>query len=385
MMTPFKKAVGKLHLWLGLASGLIVFIVALTGAIFTFQDDIRDLTEPWRKVPVQTTAMQLPSQLEAAALAPHPGIAAKDCWTTYFGPERSATVFFVDKAGAPIMVSLNPYTGQVLHETDLRTHFFTIVQEIHMHLLLPEAVAKWVVGGGISIFVVMLITGLVLWWPKRKQERKQRFTIKWGARWRRVNYDLHNVLGFYAASIALVLALTGLFMIFPWMLDSTVFVINGGPVDKREKISAKVDTLQPAAAAAQPLHDLVYREARRLSPRAEMILIGPASTRKDPVYCWTYGKALHYYHRDEYAFHPVSGQLMEFLPHARKGRGTLFSDMNYDLHVGQILGFGGKIVAFLTSLIVASMPVTGTIIWWGRRNKTKKPKTRAQSAQLAPV
>ena len=41
-------------------------------------------------------------------------------------------------------------------------------------LLLPEAVAKWVVGISISIFVVMLGTGIVLWWPKRRQERKQR-------------------------------------------------------------------------------------------------------------------------------------------------------------------------------------------------------------------
>jgi uncharacterized iron-regulated membrane protein len=376
-MTPFKKAVGKLHLWLGLASGLVVFIVSLTGAIFVFQDDIRDLTEPWRKVPAQATAPVRPSQLQAAALAGHPGVAAKDCWTTYFGPERSATVFFVDKAGAPIQVYLNPYTGRVLHEQDLRGHFFSIIQEIHMHLLLPEAVAKWVVGLSISVFVVMLLTGLVLWWPKRRQERKQRFTIKWGGRWRRVNYDLHNVLGFYAASVGLVLALTGLFMIFPWMLDSTMFVINGGPVDPREKISAKVDTLQAVPAAAQPLPDVVYRTARRLSPRAEMVLMGPTGNGKDPVYCWTYGKALHYYHRDEYAFHPVSGQVLQFLPHSSKSAATRFSDMNYDLHTGQILGFGGKLVAFLASLIAASLPVTGTLIWWGRRSKTKKKRPAA--------
>ena len=376
-MTPFKKAIGKVHLWLGLASGLVVFIVSLTGAIFVFQDDIRDLTEPWRKVEAQNVPMRLPSQLQAAALAAHPGIKAADCWTTYFGPVRSATVFFTDKAGAPIMVSLNPYTGQVLHETDLRTHFFTIIQEIHMHLLLPEAVAKWVVGGSISIFVVMLLTGLVLWWPRRQQERKQRLTIKWGARWRRVNYDLHNVLGFYAASIGLILALTGLFMIFPGLLESSMVIINGGALDPRQKLSATVDTLRPVPAAAQPLPDVVYRTARRLSPRAEMILLGPVGTGKAPAYCWTYARALHYYHRDEYAFHPVSGEVLQFLPHAGKSPATRFGDMNYDLHVGQILGFGGKLVAFLASLISASLPVTGTIIWWGRRNKPKKTKRQA--------
>lgn len=371
-----KKAVGKVHLWLGLASGLVVFIISITGAIFTFQDDIRDLTEPWRKVEAQSTAPVLPSQLKAAALAYHPSAVINDAWVTYFAPDRSATVFFLDKAGLPIQVYLNPYTGQVLHEMNLRTHFFTIIQEIHMHLLLPEAVAKWVVGISISIFVVMLLTGLVLWWPKRKQERKQRFTIKWGARWRRINYDLHNVLGFYAASIGLLLALSGLFMIFPWMLESIRFAVDSGRPAPQEIMTMQLDTLQRATAATQPLGDIIYRNVRRLSPTHEMVLIGPTGSTKAPAFCWTYQKALHYYHRDEYAFHPVSGQLLESRFHATKSTGTKFSDMNYDLHTGQILGFGGKLVAFLGSLISASLPVTGTIIWWGRRNKTKRKKHR---------
>lgn len=228
------------------------------------------------------------------------------------------------------------------------------------------------VGGSVIIFVVMLITGLVLWWPKRKQERKQRFTIKWGARWRRVNYDLHNVLGFYAASIAVVLALTGLFMVFPGLLDSAVLVANGGREYPQEKAVAKVDTLQAVTAVIEPLPDIIYRTVQRRSPGAEMVLIGPAGTGKDPAYCWAYEKTLHYYHRDEYAFHPVSGQVLQARFHAGKSNGGKLSDMNYDLHTGQLLGLGGKIVAFLASLISASLPVTGTVLWWGRKQKSKK-------------
>ncbi|MCI1187826.1 PepSY domain-containing protein [Hymenobacter sp. DH14] len=378
-----KQAVGKLHLWLGLASGLVVFIVSLTGAIFTFQDEIRDLTERGRKVEPQATALLLPSRLQAAALAGHPGVQASTVWTTYFGPERAATVFFTDPASQPIMVSLNPYTGQIVNEQNLRRHFFSIVQEIHMTLLLPEAVAKWVVGGSVVIFLLMLGTGLVLWWPKRKQERKQRLTIKWGARWRRLNYDLHNVLGFYVAGIAGLLALTGLFMIFPLLLDSAVLVANDGRTYPQEKTVAKVDTLQAVTAAAQPLPDIIYRTVRRRSPQAEMVLIGPVGTGKAPAYCWAYQRALHYYRRDEYAFHPVSGQLLLAHFHAGKSTGGKLSDMNYDLHTGQILGLGGKIVAFLASLLAASLPVTGTLLWWGRRHKKPKPKPRVAATALS--
>ena len=379
-----KQAVGKLHLWLGLASGLVVFIVSITGAIFTFQDEIRDATEPWRTVEAQAAAPMLrPSRLQAAALARHPDVDKNTTWVTYFGPERSATVFFTDPAGASTQVYLNPYTGRVLHEQDLRHHFFSIVQAIHMTLLLPEAVAKWVVGGSVVIFLLMLGTGLVLWWPKRKQERKQRLTIKWGARWRRLNYDLHNVLGFYVACIAGLLALTGLFMTFPLLLDAAVLVANGGRTYPQENVVAKLDTLQTVSTAAQPLPDVIYRAVRRRSPQAEMVLIGPTGTGKAPAYCWAYQRALHYYQRDEYAFHPVSGQLLQAHFHADRSTGGKLSDMNYDLHTGQIMGRGGKIVAFLASLLAASLPVTGTLLWWGRRHKTARPKPQLAVAASA--
>jgi uncharacterized iron-regulated membrane protein len=367
-----KQLVGKLHRWLGLTSGLVVFIVSITGAIFTFQDEIRDATQPWRHAPGSSTNWLAPSQLEATAVAHHAG--ATPSWVMYMGPGRSALILLTDKAGGYYVASVDPYSGRWLHEQNLRYDFFTIIQEIHMYLLLPVAVAKWVVGGSVLIFVAMLITGIVLWWPKRKAERRQRFTIKWGSRWRRVNYDLHNVLGFYAASVAVVLALTGLVMTFEWVSNTVYFVSNGGETYPQEKTKPMVDTTQLAQTARQPLIDLCYQQLKRNSPKAEMLYLSNPTTSKEPVYALAYGRALHYYHRDEYYFHPTTGSLLKFMPHAAKSNGAKMSDVNYDLHTGQILGLGGKIIAFLASLISASLPVTGFLVWWGRRNKAKKPR-----------
>ncbi|TPG62423.1 PepSY-associated TM helix domain-containing protein [Hymenobacter nivis] len=367
-----KQAIGKLHLWLGLGSGLVVFVVSLTGAIFTFQDEIRDAVEPWRLVAAPAHGAPLPpSRLHAATVAQHPG--ATPLYTTYYGPGRSTTVYFSDPAGGSYMASLNPYTGQLLHEQNLRTDFFSIVQALHMYLLLPIAVGEWIVGVAVAIFLVMLVTGLVLWWPKRRQERKQRLTIKWGSKWRRLNYDLHQVLGFYVAAGAFVIALSGLFMSFGSWLQAASTLANAGHHYPQEETPPRVDTLAAALAPAQPLVDVAYAQVRRQSPTADMVMVGPANDPKQPLYCLTYQKALHYYHRDEYYFHPVSGQLLGALPHATKSPGKKLGDLNYDLHTGQILGLGGKIVAFLISLISASLPVTGTLLWWGRRHKAKKP------------
>lgn len=60
------------------------------------------------------------------------------------------------------------------------------------------------------------------------------------------------------------------------------------------------------------------------------------------------------------------------MPHAAKSPGKKPGDLNYDLHTGQLLGLGSKIVAFLTSLISVSLPIAGTLLWWGYCYKAEK-------------
>ena len=63
----FKKIIGKVHLWLGLTSGLVVFIVAITGCLYAFKDEIENASEPYRRVSPSATNFLLPSQLAAIA------------------------------------------------------------------------------------------------------------------------------------------------------------------------------------------------------------------------------------------------------------------------------------------------------------------------------
>ncbi|RZL03958.1 MAG: PepSY domain-containing protein, partial [Hymenobacter sp.] len=212
----FRKLIGKLHLWLGLASGLVVLIVSLSGAVFVFQDDIRDLTQPWRKVAVQAQPMLPPSGLQAAAVRALPGSTAS--WITYNGPDRSVAVYLSTAKGDMYYGFLNPYTGHVLKVQNAQSDFFTLVQYLHMYLLLPPAIGKWIVDIAVITFVIMLVSGIVLWWPRNKAARKQRFSVKWDASPKRRTYDLHNVLGFYASALALVLALSGLCISYEWLM-----------------------------------------------------------------------------------------------------------------------------------------------------------------------
>jgi len=370
-MTAFKKALLFIHRWLGFISGLVVFIVSITGCIFCFQDEIQDAIHDYRTVAVSDAPFVKPSALKSAALKYLPK--GTYAGIIYNGPERAALVGVIDKAGYHNLYT-NPYTGKILGDDILQKNFFVIVEHIHLYLLLPANIGSVVVGTAVIIFVVLMITGIILWWPKRKTDRKRSFTIKWNGRWRRINYDLHNVLGFYATGIAIILAVTGLCISFEWVREGIYKAANLGKTIAYERKVFKSDSTLKAIKQKVPAIDIAYQTMVEKSPQAKMLIFYGGNTAGEALNGIAYKKVLHYDSRDTYQFDQYTGKTLQYLPNSKKSRGLKLEDMNYDIHVGQIAGLPGKILAFVVSLICASLPVTGFIIWLGKRKKKPKAK-----------
>ncbi len=360
---------GKLHLWLGFTSGLIVFIIAVTGCLYAFQAEIQDLTQPFRFVEKREAEFLPPSKLKAVAEEILPGKHIHA--VLYSGPEKAAQViFFSFDPEYYDIVYLNPYTAEVLKVKDVEADFFQIILDGHFYLWLPPEIGQPIAATATLIFVVMLITGIILWWPKRKQNAKQRFTIKWDARWRRKNYDLHNVMGFYISCIALILALTGLVWGFQWFANG-VYQSAGG-----EKSLVYSDPLSDSTVqytGDKPAIDKIYDRMKLQYPEAQSIEIhiplsasyaiaANANPETD-----TYWK-IDYRYYDQNTLEEVTvDHIYGRFPQAKAADKLI--RLNYDIHTGAIWGLPGKILAFLVSLVCASLPVTGFYIWWGRRNK----------------
>ncbi|MFD2874339.1 PepSY-associated TM helix domain-containing protein [Mucilaginibacter ximonensis] len=370
-MTPLKKTILFIHRWLGFISGLVVVIVSLTGCLYVFQDEIQDALYDYRKVAVEQKPFMLPSQLRQIAFRYYP-TAEKDPVVGYYGKDRPAIVMLnVPKVGLRY-ISLNPYNGKFLHDENIMRNFFVVVEYIHLYLLLPPAIGRQIVGWCVVIFVLLLITGIVLWWPKRKSDRKRSFSIKWNGRWRRVNYDLHNVLGFYACSAALILAITGLSICFDWVTKGINKAVNLGKTYAAEERTSVSDSLHKPRIAVNTW-DKGFLYATQHSPQAHMYIIyGETAKASGTITVNAYYEAMRYYKGDSYTFDQFSAKPLKELKHQAKSAGLKLNDMNYDIHIGQILGLPGKIIAFLASLICASLPVTGFVIWWGKRNKKGK-------------
>lgn len=373
----FKKINAWLHLWLGLASGIVVFVLGITGCALVFEHEIKAMINPWVAVKAPAGAKILaPSALYQSVQQALPGKQIESVW--YYGENRSAR-FSAHEVDSTIYV--NPYTAEVLgmfKDADI----FKFFKDGHYYLWMPEKIGHQVVGWGTLIFFLLLISGIILWWPKKwtKKTREQSFKIKWKAKLKRVNYDLHNVLGFYSILIALLFAFTGLMMSFSWF-NNSVFWLAGGT--KSPRITAVSDsTLQIKTNLLNQIDKAWHKGVFEIAEHKPYeILMHFPEKASEAIYVCTdmYRGTWRDVYLDQYTLKelPASNKRLR-----DENLAAWLRRSNYGLHVGEIGGLTTKIIFFLVSLICASLPITGFYIWWGKQKKKPEKKKALLNPQI---
>jgi uncharacterized iron-regulated membrane protein len=367
-----KKVFGKIHLWLGLASGLIVFIVALTGSILVFEEEL-ELLFHRKQLKVEQVLPQRKTYDEMAAIvqAEFPGKKIKG-FNVYPDPERSV-LFSIGKDKEELwLVGINQYTGKILGYQNQRTRFFTTVLQLHRYLLMGKT-GKAITGVSCLVFITLLISGLIIWWPATKAAIKQRFRIKWKAKFKRVNWDFHAVFGFYSFIFLLVIAATGLVWSYPWV-NKMIFVLSDGKPQVKYKAPANISPGNASSAGifekvvAETNRQLVYKGELRVSiPPEDSVSINVFKENKETRLANVASAAW---------FDRRSGEVLRVRPYEKESAGMKVRRLIYPIHTGSLYGWPTKIVAFVVTLFAASLPVTGTMIWLGRKKKAKKQLAR---------
>lgn len=388
--SAFRKVNDWLHLWLGLTSGIVVFIVSITGCMYAFQQEIKDALEPWRFVEVQDKGFVPPSQLLDTAAVYMPG--KTPTGLTYSNAEGAAAVGYDSFENGErhfTAVFMNPYIGDFLQKQQLlgngQFDFFRFIIDGHRALWLPYEIGRPIVGVCTLIFVLLLLSGLVMWWPKngKKANLNKSFKIKWNGSFKRVNYDLHNVVGFYSLMLAFVLAVTGLVWSFEWVADSLYFVASGGETKPgHHHPHSDVSKAGTFESDTISMLDLAWYKTLEQEPEAQGWYMTPVlEDEEDAIEIIAYQDQGSWYNHntyyyDQHTLEPFRVQADRF---SEAGFADQLEMLNYDIHVGAVAGLPGKILAFFISLICASLPVTGFLVWW---NKRKKPKKKAAPAGL---
>lgn len=372
MALKARKICIKLHLYLGLLSGIVVFIVCVTGCLYVFKDEITGLSQQWKTVEVQNTPTLFPS--EVLAIANKEASDTMPSAITYGRPSDAVFVDYYNFEKGMTTVYINQYTGQIL-KTIIKQKddfdFFRFVLDGHRHLWLPQDIGKPIVGVSVLIFVIILITGLVIWWPKRwnKKVLKRNFTLKR----KNLLWGLHSVLGSYSFILLLLLALTGLIWSFDWYSKS-VYKLSGGGELKPYTLPLSDTTQVDGAKTKNKILDRLFIQLASETPNAADYYIALPSSKDGVIrVSIAYIKGAYYktdnLFFDRYTLKPLQGTG----PYAGKYEDASSADklrrMNYDIHTGRIWGIWGKIVLFLASIIGASLPVTGYIYWYRKRHK----------------
>jgi len=375
----FRRISNWLHLWLGLFSGIVVSVVCLTAAIWVFRDEMTDAFTPGQNILEQQMEFLKPSKLTEAGKAyidsiqqNHSAVIYK---LEYRTRDKSSVIgYFGEKEGAYQELFINPYSASVLYNRTTETgiaSFNNFLRSGHRFFWLPRPFGSYFVGSCCIIFLITLITGLIWWYPSKwnKSTFNKSFKIKWCAKWKRVNIDLHNVLGFYTFIFIIILTVTGIVFTFKWFDNGYHWLITGGSPKVEHQKKSLSDTTIVQSRYLHP-EDQLWK----LFKSKDQIRIMYPQNRKDVYTVYIHPTTGHNDLTKWYAFDQKTLRKVGEMDSSKLSFGTKVYKANFDIHVGTIGGMTTKIIAALASLVGASLPITGFIIWYNRKwsKKTKK-------------
>ncbi len=424
-----RKLFRKLHLWLSVPFGLIIMLICFTGAMLVFEDEVEKSARhdfyyvesngrtplPLGKI-AEKVQDALPDSVKVTGIvvSSNPDLAYQ---VNLSKPRRASMV-------------VDQYTGEI-RGRDQRMPFFSTMFGLHRWLLNPPsggdgiAWGKMIVGVSTLLFVVVLITGVVIWWPRTKKALKNSLKVSVSHGWRRFWYGLHVAGGMYALVFLLAMALTGLTWSFGWYRTGfyKVFGVEmqqqgpggahgageksaqnaegrngkkprGEKPEGRPEGNANADTgASPKAAQAEGRSDKKPRGEKPegkpesnvdattgASPRAELFrsflqwqTVYEKVKAENPDYSkitvsdgsatGSLGSLGNGRASDRYKFDSKTGEITEASLYKDADKQGKIRGWIFSVHTGSWGGWFTRILTFLAALLGASLPLTGYYLW----------------------
>ena len=401
-----KKIFRKIHLWLSVPFGLIITLVCFSGAMLVFENEAnewfrRDLyyVETVKESPLpmdkllEKVATTLPDSVSVTgvSISSDPGRAYQ---VSLSKPRRAS--LYVDQ-----------YTGEVKGKSE-RSGFFMFMFRMHRWLLDSmnpgnEGIfwGKMIVGVSTLLLVFVLISGIVIWWPRTRKALKNSLKITATKGWRRFWYDLHVAGGMYALIFLLAMALTGLTWSFPWY-RTAFYKVFGVEVQQRaaqgheQKGDAQKRNTKLAAHREKKREGNEVRKGERsrrpennhsdmysvTSPFVYWQEIYDKLRRQNPEYkqiSISSGTASVSFNRfgnqrasDRYSFNTDNGEFTETSLYQHQDKSGKIRGWIYSVHVGNWGGMFTRILTFIAALLGSALPLTGYYLWIKRLIKVRK-------------
>ena len=401
-----KKIFRKIHLWLSVPFGLIITLVCFSGAMLVFENEAnewfrRDL---YYVETVKESPLPMDKLLEKVATTLTDSVSVTGV-SISSDPGRAYQVSLSKPRRASLYV--DQYTGEVKGKSE-RSGFFMFMFRMHRWLLDSmnpgnEGIfwGKMIVGVSTLLLVFVLISGIVIWWPRTRKALKNSLKITATKGWRRFWYDLHVAGGMYALIFLLAMALTGLTWSFPWY-RTAFYKVFGVEVQQRvaqgheQKSDAQKRDTKLAAHREKKREGNDVRKGERsrrpennhsdmysvTSPFVYWQEIYDKLRRQNPEYkqiSISSGTASVSFNRfgnqrasDRYSFNTDNGEFTETSLYQHQDKSGKIRGWIYSVHVGNWGGMFTRILTFIAALLGAALPLTGYYLWIKRLIKVLK-------------
>jgi uncharacterized iron-regulated membrane protein len=211
-----RKAMFQIHLWTGIALGLYVVLISVSGSAIVFRNELYKSLWPGPKIVAISGPRLSKDALKAAVHKAWPKYSVTYIWESKRKDEATEVWIEPDGGAHPTTRGrlVDPFTGQDLGPS--RPYLIGVLawmSDLHTNLLGGNVGRK--VNGVMAILVVILsLTGLAIWWPGLGRLRRS-LKIDFRANWKRFNWDLHSVAGFWMFAFVFVWGVTGVYLVFP--------------------------------------------------------------------------------------------------------------------------------------------------------------------------
>lgn len=367
-----KKIFKKIHLWLSVPFGLIISIICLTGATLVFEKELTRAGNPHLyTVEYKEGSKPLKPSEIIARISQQTGDTLKISSLQVAGNPKEAWMVSFTNAGQR-QLSVNPYSGEINGWVEGNS-FFQTVRKLHRWLLDAPAqkgassTGKTIVGITTLLTVVILISGIVLWWPRTRKSLQNRLKVSCTKGSFRFWYDSHVSLGFYVTIFLLVMALTGLTWSFRWYRTGFYALFGASTEQPKQSAPAHEDNNKKEKKnEPERLNYLAWDTAlAELQNRYETY--GTIQLSKNSAQVIQSGKQK----GDTASFDIHTGNITEIKvynideqPMSNKMKGLIYS-----LHTGQWGGMLTRIIYFLSAFIGGILPLTGYYLWIKRINR----------------
>ncbi|WP_288614893.1 PepSY-associated TM helix domain-containing protein [uncultured Bacteroides sp.] len=390
-----RKIFRNIHLWLSVPFGILITLICFSGAALVFEKEVMELCHRELYFVKKVEAAPLPmEQLMTKVAATLPDSVSVTGVNISSDPERAYQVTLSKPRRASMYV--DQYTGEITGKYE-RAPFFNFMFRMHRWLLDSMKQdggifwGKMIVGTSTLMFVFVLISGVVVWWPRTRKALKNSLKIVANKGWRRFWYDLHVAGGMYALVFLLAMALTGLTWSFQWYRTGfyKTFGVEVQPSMGHGNAAANATAKggkrdgKPEGREGRGAHryspytnwQQVYEQLAEANPDYKQISVSNGSAS---VAVPRFGNQRG---TDRYKFNPRNGEITETtlykdLDNSGKIRGWIYS-----VHVGSWGGMLTRILTFVAALIGASLPLTGYYLWIRKKIKRRPASPKFLSVE----